>query len=188
MINLKHIVHTDIEGEPKSDQPWWGRGGSARKLTKRDGAVSQKVTENYWGGGGPPKSYQQWWREGRVGHKVTKSDAGGGSQKVMGRVVGLCSQPKVTPYLLSSIDLPVRHKQYLCELLITRTGLFEAPSALLCNQCLLPQAVSKSQFKTKSKTCQPAFCLCGYSIQQISLREARTLFRPLTFPDLWTGI
>ena len=57
-------------------------------------------------------------------------------------------------------------------------------SWLLCNQCLLPQAVSKSQFKTKSKTCQPAFCLCGYSIQQISLREARTLFSPLTFPDL----
>ena len=79
----------------------------------------------------------------------------------------------------------VRHSNRLVELLITWPGLFEAPSALLCNQCLLPQAVSKSQFKTKSKTCQPAFCLCGYSIQQISLREARTLFSPLTFPDHW---
>ena len=74
-----------------------------------------------------------------------------------------------------------RHYHRLVELLITRPGLFEAPSALLCNQCLLPQAVSKSQFKTKSKTCQPAFCLCGYSIQQISLREARTLLSSLTY-------
>ena len=83
------------------------------------------------------------------------------------------------------MDLSFRHSNRLVELLITRPGLFEASRALLCNQCLLPQAVSKSQFKTKSKTCQPAFCLCGYSIQQISLREARTLFTPLTFLDLW---
>ena len=38
-------------------------------------------------------------------------------------------------------------------LLITRPGLSEALSALLCYQCLFPQAVSKSQFKTRSKTC-----------------------------------
>ena len=118
---------------------------SKKKLTKRDGAVSQKVTENYWGGGGPPKSYQQWWREGRVGHKVTKSDAGGGSQKVMGRVVGLCSQPKVTPYLLSSIDLPIRHKQYLCELLITRTGLFDLQPMPPSSSCFKVSIQNKKQ-------------------------------------------
>ena len=83
MINLKHIVHIDIKGEPKSDQHWWGRGGSAKKLTKRDGGVSQKVTESYWGGESPPKSYQQWWREVRKWPKVMeggqlKGDGEGG--------------------------------------------------------------------------------------------------------------
>ena len=65
MINLKHIVHTDIEGEPKSDQHWWGRGGSAKNLQKemRPSAkkwpkiiegeeVRQKVTNSDGGRGG----------------------------------------------------------------------------------------------------------------------------------------
>ena len=50
-------------------------------------------------------------------------------------------------------SIKTRHYHRLVELLITRPGLSEALSALLCYQCLFPQAVSKSQFKTRSKTC-----------------------------------
>ena len=60
-----------------------GRGGLAKKLTKRDGGVSQTVTESYWGGENRPKSYQQWWREVRKWPKVMeggqlKGDGEGG--------------------------------------------------------------------------------------------------------------
>ena len=83
MINLKHIVHTDIKGEPKSDQHWWGRGGSAKNLQKEMGAsakkwlkviegekVRQKVTNS---DGGRWGSDRKWWRGGQL-----KGDGEGG--------------------------------------------------------------------------------------------------------------
>ena len=74
MINLKHIVHIDIKGEPKSDQHWWGRGGSAKNLQKEMGASAKKwlkVIEGEkverWG------SDRKWKRGGQL-----KGDGEGG--------------------------------------------------------------------------------------------------------------
>ena len=83
MINLKHIVHTDIKGEPKSDQHWWGRGGSAKNLQKEMGASAKKWLKVIEGEKVRQKSYQRWWREVRKWPKVMqggqlKGDGEGG--------------------------------------------------------------------------------------------------------------
>ena len=78
MINLKHIVHTDIEGEPKSDQPWWGRGGSAKKTYKKRWGRQPKSDRKLLRGRRSAKKLPTVM-EG--GEEVTESDGGGGQLK-----------------------------------------------------------------------------------------------------------
>ena len=77
MIKLKHIVHTDIKGEPKSDQHWWGEEDQQKTYKKRWGRQPKSDWKLLRG----RKSAKKLPTVMEGGEEVTESDGGGGQLK-----------------------------------------------------------------------------------------------------------